>query len=55
MDDARARKGLITVLICHLEGSNDSRVKIAVAELRQDWDWQVFICWYDQRRKKKVI
>ncbi len=55
IERAQAYKGLITVLTLRLEQSDDLSVKSAVAELRQDRDWQIFtrgIIWYTQRKRK---
>jgi hypothetical protein len=52
--EAKAYKGLITVLTRRLEQSEDPRVKMALAELRQDREWQAFTRWYEQRGSRRI-
>jgi hypothetical protein len=47
IEQANAYKGLITVLACRLERSHDPSARRAAAEMRQDWEWQAFNCWYE--------
>jgi hypothetical protein len=53
-EKATAYKGLITVLTRRLEQSEDLRVKMALAELRQDREWQAFTRWYEQRGSRRI-
>jgi hypothetical protein len=54
IEEAKARKELLTVLVCRLEQSDDRRVKDVAAELRQDRDWLAFTRWYDQRGRRRI-
>jgi hypothetical protein len=55
IQQATARKGLITVLTRHLEQSDDLLAMLAAAEIRNDPHWLAFtkgIVWYHRKKRK---
>jgi hypothetical protein len=55
MELARARKAFLTILVGHLEQSEDIHAQRAAVELRVDRGWHIFEAWYAQRGARRLF